>query len=142
MSEITFNIYGGTQQINPSATTAEQHFYGDQFAREMLNEEAMDRLDLSPEARQFALYLNMVQEMPRYLSMLSSCESAADIAKVVMNLLDSEDRITREEVVKKRFIERILPLAPKVASSARGNSIDNIRVQINDALMQRPHRHQ
>ena len=142
MSEITFNIYGGTQQINPSATTAEQHFYGDQFAREMLNEEAMDRLDLSPEARQFALYLNMVQEMPRYLSMLSSCESAADIAKVVMNLLDSEDRITREEVVKKRFIERILPLAPKVASSARGNSIDNIRAQINDALMQRPHRHQ
>ena len=138
MSDITFNIYGGTQQVNPSATTAVQNFYGDQFAKEVLKEEALGKLDLSPEAKQFCLYINKVEDMPRYLSLLASCENAADIAKVAMQLLEAETKITEEEVVKKRFIERILPLAPKVASSERGNSVDNIRVQINDALARRP----
>lgn len=137
MSDITFNIYGGTQQINPSATTAEQHFYGDQFAKEMLKEEALNKLDLSPEAKQFCIYINKVEDMPRYLSLLASCENAADIANVVMKLLEEEPKITEELVVKRRFIERILPLAPKVASSERGNSSDNIRVQINEALARR-----
>lgn len=138
MAEITFNIYGGTQQINPSATTAEQHFYGDQFAKEMLKEDALDQLDLSPEAKQFSLYINKVEEMPGYLSLLASCENAADIAQVVMKLLEAEPKITEEEVVRKRFIERILPLASRVASADRGNSVDNIRVQINEALANRP----
>lgn len=138
MTGITINIYGGTQQINPAATTAEQHFYGDQFAKETLKNEALDRLDLSPEAKQFSLYITKVEDLPRYLTWLSSCEHAVDIAKVVLRLLEAEPKITAEEVVKKRFIERLLPLAPKVASSERGNSIDNLRFQINEALAKRP----
>ena len=76
--------------------------------------------------------------MPGYLSLLASCENAADIAQVVMKLLEAEPKITEEEVVRKRFIERILPLASRVASADRGNSVDNIRVQINEALANRP----
>ena len=31
-SNVTFNIYGGNNQILPNATEAVQNFYGDQFA--------------------------------------------------------------------------------------------------------------
>ena len=36
MSDVTFNIYGGNNQILPNATKAEQNFYGDQFAEKTL----------------------------------------------------------------------------------------------------------
>ncbi|MGM9759073.1 MAG: hypothetical protein ACI30I_03030 [Parabacteroides sp.] len=138
MGDIVFHIYGGTQQVNPSATSAVQNFYGDQFAKEMLREESMSHLDLSPEARQFSLYINKVEEMPRYLSLLASCESATDLAQAVIALMEENPRINREEVVKKRFIERLLPLVPQVALSEKGNSVDNIRARINDALAKHP----
>lgn len=137
MNTITFNIYGGTQQVNPSATSAVQNFYGDQFAKERLREDTLGQLDLSPEAHRFSAYINKVEDMPRYLSLFSSCESATDLAQTVMTLLDAEPRITKEEVVKQRFIEKLLPLAPKVAHSDKGNSVDNIRARINDALAKR-----
>ena len=138
MSDITINFYGGTQQVNPSATTAVQNFYGDQFAKEKLKEEAMSQLNLSPEAIKFSKYINKVEDMPRYLSLLASCESATDLAQVVMTILEAEPKVTEEEVVKQRFIETILPLCPKMAANERGNSIDNIRARINDALAKRP----
>ena len=37
MSDVTFNIYGGNNQILPNATKAEQNFYGDQFAEKTRN---------------------------------------------------------------------------------------------------------
>ena len=138
MSDITINCYGGSQQINPVATTAVQNFYGDQFAKDRLKEEVQDRLHLTSEALKFCTYIDKVEDMPRYLSLLSPCENATDLAKVVMTILEAEPKVTEEEVVKRRFIERILPLAPKVASSDHGNSIDNIRARINDALASRP----
>ena len=36
MADVTFNIYGGNNQILPNATKAEQNFYGDQFAEKTL----------------------------------------------------------------------------------------------------------
>ena len=138
MPEITINFYGGTQQVNPSATTAIQNFYGDQFAKEKLKEEAMSQLNLSPEAIKFSKYINKVEDMPRYLSLLSSCESATDLAQVVMTILEAEPKVTEEEVVRRRFIETILSLCPKMAENEKGNSIDNIRARINDALAKRP----
>ena len=38
-SNVTFNIYGGNNQILPNATEAVQNFYGDQFADQMLHSE-------------------------------------------------------------------------------------------------------
>ena len=37
--QIVFNIYGGSQQITPVATTATQNYYGDQFALDKLRNE-------------------------------------------------------------------------------------------------------
>ena len=134
MTNITLNFYGGSQQVNPSAQTATQVFIGDQFAKERLQEEVLRQLDLSPEAERFRPYINKVEDMPRYLSLLSACTNATELAQAVMTLLDNEPKITKAEVVKERFISKLLPLAPKLAQSDRGNSIDNIRARINDAL--------
>ena len=38
-SNVTFNIYGGNNQILPNATEAVQNFYGDQFADQKLHSE-------------------------------------------------------------------------------------------------------
>lgn len=135
MSEVIFNIYGGTQQVNPNATTAIQNFYGDQFAAEKLKEEALQELQLSAEAEALSLYINKVEEMPRYLSLLSACTTATELAKAVMTLLEDNPKLTKEEVVKERFIEKLLPLAPKLT---QGNTISNLRARINDELARRP----
>lgn len=135
MPDVIFNIYGGTQQVNPNATTAVQNFYGDQFAAEKLREEALGGLDLSPEANQFALYIDKVEDMPSYLSLLSGCTTATELAQVVMKLMESEPKITKEEVVRERFIEKLVPLVPRIE---KGLSIDNIRQRINDALARQP----
>jgi len=135
MSEVIFNIYGGTQQVNPNATTAAQNFYGDRFAADLLKGKTPGGPGMPAEADMFAVYINNVEDMPRYLSMLSGCATATELAQVVMTLLEAEPKITAEEVVKERFIARLLPLAPNIT---KGTGVDNIRARINDALAKRP----
>ena len=55
MSEVQINIYGGSNQILPNATKAEQHFYGDQFAERMLKPSDGEPA-LSEDARRLSLY--------------------------------------------------------------------------------------
>ena len=52
-----------------------------------------------------------------------------------MDMVERQPRITREEMVRERFIRTLLPLAPRVTT---GRSIDNVRARINDAWMKRP----
>jgi len=51
---------------------------------------------------------------------------------VVMEMLQNEPKITAEEIVKERFIKKLIPLTPKIT---KGTSVDNIRARINDAYM-------
>lgn len=123
------NIHGGNNQILPNATEAIQNFYGDRFAADKLRDEALQELHFPPEAEALSLYIDKVKDLPRYLSLLSVCTTATELAQVAMILLDNEPKITKEEVVKERFIEKLLPLAPKLT---QGNSIANLRARIND----------
>ena len=50
-NSIIFNISGGNNQILPNATKAEQHFYGDQFAKEALRKGSPEVLPLTDEER-------------------------------------------------------------------------------------------
>lgn len=45
-SNVTFNIYGGNNQILPNATEAVQNFYGDQFADQKLHSEGESTMHL------------------------------------------------------------------------------------------------
>jgi len=54
---IVFNIYGGSNQILPNATSATQNYYGDRA------EPA-----LSPEAMRLFSYINKVEDLRIYLA--------------------------------------------------------------------------
>ena len=132
---VAINIFGGCQQILPNATRAVQNFYGDQFAGERSREEVLERLDLSPEARRLSIYIDDTEALAGYVSRVASCVNASELAVVVMDMVEHQPRVTREEMVRERFIRTLLPLAPRVTT---GRSIDNIRARINDAWMKRP----
>lgn len=130
----TINIYGGTQQILPNATQAVQNFYGEDFCRDTTWGEALGGLDLSPEAKRLSAYINNVEELTMYLTRLSGCVTAAELALVVVSMVESGTGVSKELMVRESFIKLLLPLAPGITS---GRSIDNIRARINDAWARR-----
>ena len=130
MADITFNIYGGTQQVNPNATSAVQNFYGDKFGEQVLREKVEDSLQ-SDEAKQLSIYINKGEDLRGYLTMLASCITAKQIGDVVAVMLSKEERLTHEEVDKARFISLLPPLAPK---AIKGLSVDNLRIHIDNAI--------
>lgn len=133
MSDVTININGGNNQILPNATEAVQNFYGDQFADKILNEQKRDEVSL-PEAERLSLYINK-EHIAGYIVQIAECQSAAELAMVVVQMCEQEPRLTQEDIVKERFISLLLPFATKLT---KGKGIDNIRARINDAWADRP----
>ena len=133
MSNVNITINGGNNQILPNATEAMQIFYGDKFAEKLLNEESPKEESI-PEVDKLSIYINKVN-IPAYLSQIGECQTAAELAKVVVEMAEQEPRLTAEEIVKARFISQLLPFANKLT---KGTSVDNIRARINDAWLKRP----
>ena len=78
MSDVTFNIYGGNNQILPNATKAEQNFYGDQFAEKTLAKDGEAPQPLTGEEQALAIYINKVESLRGYITLLRSCKTARD----------------------------------------------------------------
>lgn len=129
-SDITVNIYGGTVQILPNATNAEQHIYA---ASPTESSSPINNVDetLSDAAVRLKLYINKVEDFQGYLNMLAACSTAKQIAEVVAVMSDRESRLTSEEICRAKFIELLPPLAPKVT---KGITIDNLRIHIYNAV--------
>ncbi len=132
---VVINIYGGTQQILPNATQAVQHFYGADISRDVFREGALSRQELSPEAKRLSAYINNVEELGVYLTRLSGCTTASELALVVVSMVENRTGVSKELMVRESFIRLLLPLTPGITS---GRSIDNIRARINDAWARRP----
>ena len=128
-NNITFNIYGGSNQILPNATKAEQHFYGDQFAKEALRNGA-PVTTLTDDERRLLMFVEKEESLRNYVAQLAVCKTAADVGKVVALMCENEPRLDSDRIVKKEFIETLLPLIPGVE---QGRGIDNLRIQINNA---------
>ena len=133
MSDVNITINGGITQILPNATEAKQIFYGDKFAEKLLSGESPKEESL-PEVDKLSIYINK-EHIPGYLAQIAECQTAPDLAKVVVEMAEQEPRLTAEEIVKARFINLLLPFAFKLS---KGTSVDNIRARINDAWMKRP----
>lgn len=133
MSDINITINGGNNQILPNATEAKQIFYGDQFADKKLQEES-PKEEIIPEVEKLSIYINK-KNIPDYLAQIGECQTATELAKVVIEMKKNESRLNDEEIVKARFINLLLPFAFKLT---KGTSVDNIRARINDALIKRP----
>ena len=132
-SNITFNIYGGNNQILPNATKAEQHFYGDKFAKEALRNGDSAEVPLTDDERRLMMYVEKEESLRNYVASLAVCKTAADVGRVVVMMYQNEPLLIEERIVKSEFIETLIPLIPGVE---KGKGIDNLRVQINNALME------
>lgn len=133
MSDVNITINGGNNQILPNATEAKQIFYGDQFAEKLLSGES-PKEESFPEVDKLSIYINK-ENIPGYLAQIGECQTATELAKVVVEMAEHEPRLTAEEIVKSRFINLILPFAFKLT---KGTSVDNVRARINDAWARRP----
>lgn len=133
MSDVNITINGGITQILPYATEAKQFFYGDQFAEKLLSGESSKEESL-PEVDKLSIYISK-ENIPDYLSRIGECQTATELAKVVVEMAEHEPRLTDEEIVKERFISQLLPFAFKLT---KGRTVDNVRARINDAWMKRP----
>lgn len=129
-NNITFNIYGGSNQILPNATKAEQHFYGDQFAKEALREGAPAETPLTDDERRLFMYIENEESLRNYVASIKACKTAAEVGQVVATMCENEPRIDEARIVTKAFIETLLPFMTGVES---GKGIDNIRSYINSA---------
>ena len=133
-NNITFNIYGGNNQILPNATKAEQHFYGDKFAKEALrNGEAGDK-PLTDDEQRFAMFVDKEESVRKYVACLAACKTAADVGKVVAMMCENEPYLDEKRISKQNFIDTLIPLIPGVES---GKGVDNLRIQIDKAWQER-----
>ena len=130
-TNIIFNISGGNNQILPNATKAEQHFYGDQFAKEALRNGATAEPPLTDDERRLAMFVEKEESVRNYEASLKACKTAAEVGRVVVIMSENEPRLTEERIVKEDFIEKLLPFITNVQN---GRGIANLRVQINNAL--------
>ena len=129
-SNITFNIYGGSNQILPTATQAVQNFYGDEFAKEKLVKEGLADAPLTDDERGLSLYINNGSALRGYVTLLRTCHTARELAEVVATICQQEPAVTEQLIVKAEFIQLLLPFVPEWS---KGQTISNIRTAINNA---------
>lgn len=134
-TDITFNIYGGSNQILPNATKAEQHFYGDQFAKEALRKgAAVAEPPLTSDERRLMMYVEKEESLRNYVASLAACRTAGDVGKVVAVMCEHEPSITQDRIVKAEFIETLIPF---IMGVEKGRGFDNLRIQIDKAWQER-----
>lgn len=133
-NNIIFNISGGNNQILPNATKAEQHFYGDQFAKEALRKDSPEVSPLTDEERRLSMYVENEEMVRSYVAGLKACRTAAEVGQVAATMCENEPRIDETRIVTKAFIEILVPFMTGVET---GKGIDNIRNAINNAWAER-----
>ena len=95
---IVFNIYGGSNQILPNATSATQNYYGDEAELEK-DDVSMDKEPaLSPEAMRLFSYINKAEDLRIYLVQIAECTNAVELARVIVKMGEREPKITSEEM--------------------------------------------
>lgn len=130
MSDVNINIYGGNNQILPNATKAEQNFFGSEFAEKKLSSSEMQEEELTEAEQALAIYINKVEALRGYVTLLGNCKTARDLAEVVATMCQQEPSVDETLIVKQSFINLLLPFVPEWE---KGKTIDNIRVAINNA---------
>lgn len=133
-TNIIFNISGGNNQILPNATKAEQHFYGDQFAKEALRNGATAEPPLTDDERRLAMFVEKEASLRNYVASLKACKTAAEVGQVVAVMCENEPHLFESRVAKADFIEKLIPFLTNVE---KGKGIDNLRIQIDNAIQER-----
>lgn len=122
-ANIVFNISGGNNQVLPNATHAEQHFH-------YHNGEA----EPSGIASRLAIYINKVEDQHRFTALLRTCQSAAEVGRVVVTMVQNVAGLTIDTAKTEPFITIMLSLAIGVTTGA---TVPNFRKAIDNAWFNR-----
>ena len=133
-SNVHINIYGGTNQILPTAVKAEQHFYYRAEQPETPVPDAQPRPWTADDERRLSLYLEKEESMQDYIATLAACTTAQQAGEAVAEMCANEPKMDSELIVKEKFIRLLLPF---LARLEKGKGIDNLRVNINNAWLSR-----
>ena len=133
-SNVHINIYGGTNQILPNATKAEQHFYYRAEQSETPVPDAQPRPWTEDDERRLSLYLEKEESLQAYIATLAACTTAQQAGEAVAEMCANEPKMDSELIVKEKFIRLLLPFLVRLE---KGNGIDNLRVNINNAWLSR-----
>ena len=103
-SNVHINIYGGTNQILPNA--------------------------VNDDERRLSLYIEKEERLQACIATLAACTTARQVGEAVARMCADEPKITAELIAKEKFICLLLPFLIGVD---KGKSIDNLRLNINEA---------
>lgn len=136
-AKMTFNISGGNVQIIPNATEAIQNFnyYGTGGAVSHCTPAAAEEANLQSSATpdlssRFAIYINNVEARNRYITLLKSCQSAAEVGRAVVAMVQEVPGLTIDTAKTEPFITILLCLSTSVT---RGTTVPNFRKAIDNA---------
>ena len=133
-SSVNINIYGGTNQILPNATKAEQHFYYRAEQPVTPAPDAQPRPWTADDERLLSLYIDKEETLQAYIATLAACTTAQQAGEAVAEMCANEPKLDGELIVKEKFIRLLLPFLVRLE---KGKGIDNLRVNINNAWMNR-----
>ena len=142
MSDIHIDIHGGNNQILPNATEAVQNFY---FVGNMEHEAASDispqvvseEVDepFTPEEQALLPYVRNEQTLRQYLRQIERCQSARDLAEILIHMQEQEQKVLVDELQRERYIEKFLLLVPK---GVKGMTAHNVYTHITNLRASRP----
>lgn len=131
---IVINIHGGNNQILPEATHAEQHFH---FRVDTAGVSAIipegepdTATEFSVLAPRLLIYMGKEELYHSFLSLLASCRSASEVARVVVRMVQEVPGLSIETAKTEPFINILLCLVPGVKS---GTTVPNFRKAIVNA---------
>lgn len=121
--KIVFNISGGNNQVLPNATHAEQHFH-------YHNGEAV----VTGIASRLAIYINKEEDRQRFIPLVRSCQSAAEVGRIAVSMVQEVPGLTIDTAKTEPFITILLSLATGVTT---GVTVPNFRKAVDNAWFSR-----
>lgn len=138
LSNVSINIYGGTNQILPNAIKAEQHFhYGATYGATQPMQAMPDSSSRSwqeDDERRLSLYIEKEERLQAYIATLAACTTAQQVGEAVADMCANEPKLNADLIAKEKFI---CLLQPFLTGIDKGKGIDNLRIHINDAWNRR-----
>ena len=129
-AQVIINIHGGRNQILPNATQAVQHFYGNSF---MGQEEEQPR-QTSDATQRLSIYIKDEEMLSRYVGRLQACQSAAEVGRTVVAMVQETPGLTIDIAKTPPFISILLQVVTAISS---GLTVPNFRKAIDNAWFTR-----
>ena len=129
-TQVIININGGRNQILPNATQAVQHFNGNSF---MGQEEEQPR-QTSDATQRLSIYIKDEEMLSRYVGRLQACQSAAEVGRTVVAMVQETPGLTIDIAKTTPFISILLQVVTAISS---GLTVPNFRKAIDNAWFTR-----